>query len=77
MIPGPRHLSTRPGPLQLLPSLPELPLLLPPCMLQLLWGEGGVRRFYRGFTPCLMRAMPANGVMLLTVDTVTGMLNKP
>ena len=46
-------------------------------MLQLLWGEGGVRRFYRGFTPCLMRAMPANGVMLLTVDTVTGMLNKP
>ena len=42
-----------------------------------LWAEGGVARFYRGFAPCLLRAVPANGVMLLTVDKVTGMLNKP
>jgi hypothetical protein len=47
-------------------------LLLP----QLLWAEGGVKRFYRGFTPCLIRAAPANGAMLLTVDTVTNWLNK-
>jgi solute carrier family 25 carnitine/acylcarnitine transporter 20/29 len=44
--------------------------------LQLLWAEGGVKRFYRGFTPCLIRAAPANGAMLLTVDTVTNWLNK-
>lgn len=42
-----------------------------------LWTEGGVKRFYRGFTPCLLRAVPANGVMLLTVDKVTTMLNRP
>lgn len=41
-----------------------------------LWREGGVSRFYRGFTPCLLRAVPANGVMLLTVDRVTALLNK-
>jgi solute carrier family 25 carnitine/acylcarnitine transporter 20/29 len=41
-----------------------------------LWREGGVSRFYRGFTPCLLRAVPANGVMLLTVDRVTAMLNR-
>lgn len=41
-----------------------------------LWTEGGVSRFYRGFTPCLLRAVPANGVMLLTVDRVTAMLNR-
>jgi len=40
-----------------------------------LWGEGGVKRFYRGFTPCLIRAAPANGVMLLTVEKVQGLLN--
>jgi hypothetical protein len=37
---------------------------------RLLWAEGGVRRFYKGFAPCLIRAAPANGVMLLTVDKV-------
>lgn len=41
-----------------------------------LMADGGPRRFYRGFTPCLARAMPANGVMLYTVDTVTALLNK-
>ena len=44
------------------------------CM-QKLMAEGGPSRFYRGFTPCLMRAAPANGVMLYTVDKVTQLLN--
>ncbi|KXZ45758.1 hypothetical protein GPECTOR_51g744 [Gonium pectorale] len=43
---------------------------------RLLWAEGGVKRFYKGFTPCLIRAAPANGVMLLTVDKVTAFLNR-
>ncbi|KAG2495155.1 hypothetical protein HYH03_006763 [Edaphochlamys debaryana] len=47
-----------------------------PTTVRLLWAEGGVRRFYKGFTPCLIRAAPANGVMLLTVDKVTTWLNK-
>jgi solute carrier family 25 carnitine/acylcarnitine transporter 20/29 len=41
-----------------------------------LWAEGGIRRFYKGFTPCLIRAVPANGAMLFTVDRVTTMLNQ-
>lgn len=41
-----------------------------------LWAEGGVRRFYKGFAPCLIRAVPANGAMLYTVDKVTTLLNK-
>ncbi|CAL5227929.1 g10976 [Coccomyxa viridis] len=41
---------------------------------QKLWAEGGAGRFYKGFTPCLLRAFPANGIMLLTVDKVTYML---
>ncbi len=41
---------------------------------QLLWAEGGIGRFYRGFTPCILRAAPANGVMLLTVEKVQGLL---
>jgi len=36
-----------------------------------LWSEGGISRFYRGFAPCIMRAMPANAAMLYTVDMVT------
>jgi solute carrier family 25 carnitine/acylcarnitine transporter 20/29 len=40
-----------------------------------LWGEGGVARFYKGFTPCIMRAAPANGVMLYTVGKMQSLLN--
>lgn len=54
----------------------SLLLLCCMCLLQLLWAEGGMKRFYRGFTPCLIRAAPANGAMLYTVDTVTNWLNK-
>ena len=32
-----------------------------------LWTEGGVSRFYKGVTPCLLRAVPANAIMLITV----------
>jgi solute carrier family 25 carnitine/acylcarnitine transporter 20/29 len=32
-----------------------------------LWKEGGVSRFYKGVTPCLLRAVPANAIMLITV----------
>ena len=46
---------------------------LPACP-QALWAEGGVSRFYRGFSPCIMRAAPANGVMLFTVDRVSYLL---
>lgn len=31
-----------------------------------LYKEGGIKRFYKGFTPCLMRAIPANAVLLLS-----------
>ncbi|CAG9463121.1 unnamed protein product [Pedinophyceae sp. YPF-701] len=37
--------------------------------------EGGVKRFYKGFAPCLIRAMPANAAMLFTVDKVTEALS--
>lgn len=36
-----------------------------------LYEEGGVRRFYRGFSPCLARAAPANAAMLFTVEKVS------
>ena len=32
-----------------------------------LYAHGGLIRFYRGFVPCLLRSVPANGAMLLTV----------
>ena len=41
---------------------------------QKLWAEGGVSRFYRGFTPCIIRAAPANAAMLFTVDKVNTLL---
>lgn len=32
--------------------------------------EGGWRRFFKGFSPCLLRAIPANVTMLWTVEKV-------
>lgn len=52
-----------------------LPCSPAPLLPQKLYAEGGVPRLFRGFSPCLMRAVPANGVMLFTVDKVTHMLN--
>ncbi|KAL6783689.1 hypothetical protein ACKKBF_B05440 [Auxenochlorella protothecoides x Auxenochlorella symbiontica] len=39
-----------------------------------LWAEGGAGRFLRGLSLCLMRAVPANAVMLGTVSRVQVML---
>ena len=35
-----------------------------------LYTSGGVRAFYRGLVPCLLRASPANAGMLFTVDYI-------
>eukprot|EP01096_Ripella_sp_DP13-Kostka_P014888 TRINITY_DN6825_c0_g1_i2.p2 TRINITY_DN6825_c0_g1~~TRINITY_DN6825_c0_g1_i2.p2 ORF type:complete len:332 (-),score=95.78 TRINITY_DN6825_c0_g1_i2:106-981(-) len=35
-----------------------------------LWKEGGVKRYLKGFTPCLMRSLPANGAMVICYDQV-------
>lgn len=43
--------------------------------MQKLYAEGGIGRFYKGFTPCIARAAPANAAMLFTVDRVTNYLN--
>ena len=41
-----------------------------------LYADGGLIRFYRGFVPCILRSVPANGAMLLTVDIVSDILKK-
>jgi len=33
-----------------------------------LYAEGGIKRFYKGFSPCILRAVPANSVLLLTAS---------
>eukprot|EP00118_Oscarella_pearsei_P004242 m.17797 g.17797 ORF g.17797 m.17797 type:complete len:302 (+) comp27555_c0_seq4:82-987(+) len=33
-----------------------------------LYKEEGLRRFFRGLSPCLMRSLPANAVMFVTVE---------
>lgn len=38
------------------------------CAKKLYLTEGGWKRFFRGFTPCLMRAVPANATMLYVVE---------
>jgi len=35
-----------------------------------LYKQGGVKRFYAGVLPCLLRASPANAGMLYTVDKI-------
>lgn len=39
-------------------------------LIQALWAEGGVGRFYKGFTPAILRAMPANGIMLVRTSSL-------
>lgn len=39
------------------------------CVRKLYYNEGGITRFYRGFTPCLMRSIPANAAMFCVVET--------
>lgn len=38
------------------------------CARKLHCDEGGWRRFFRGFTPCMLRAIPANATMLIVVE---------
>lgn len=38
------------------------------CARQLYFNEGGAKRFFRGFTPCLMRSIPANATMLFVLE---------
>ena len=38
------------------------------CAKKLYVEEGGLRRFFRGVTPCLMRSIPANATMLLVLE---------
>ena len=40
-----------------------------------LYASGGVRAFYRGLVPCLLRASPANAGMLFTVDYVRRLID--
>jgi solute carrier family 25 carnitine/acylcarnitine transporter 20/29 len=36
-----------------------------------LYVEGGVPRFFKGFTPCMIRAVPANAILLLTSSYIS------
>jgi solute carrier family 25 carnitine/acylcarnitine transporter 20/29 len=38
-----------------------------------IYASSGIKGFYRGFIPCLARAFPANGAMLLTVFQLKNM----
>ena len=40
------------------------------CVKKLYMEEGGWRRFYRGYTPCMMRSVPANAVLFTVVEKV-------
>lgn len=35
-----------------------------------LYAEGGLTRFFKGLTPCMMRSIPANAAMLFTFEKV-------
>ena len=41
------------------------------------YAEGGLRAFWRGLTPALLRAVPTNAVTFLTFDVAMGFLNPP
>lgn len=38
------------------------------CAKYLYKNEGGIPRFFRGFTPCLMRSVPANAIQFSTFE---------
>ena len=40
-----------------------------------LYAEGGYKRFYQGFSPCMMRAMPANAVYCLILRSYQNTFN--
>ena len=39
------------------------------CAKKLYRREGGLKRLYAGFTPCLMRSIPANATMFFVLET--------
>jgi solute carrier family 25 carnitine/acylcarnitine transporter 20/29 len=41
-----------------------------------LWATGGLRSFFVGFTPCLMRAFPANGACFMAYEASKKFLEK-
>ena len=41
-----------------------------------MWAEGGVKRFFKGITPCLMRAAPANAVCFLLYEKSIKLLDQ-
>jgi len=45
------------------------------CARKLYRDEGGWKRFYRGFTPCMLRSIPANATMLLVLEKSRQFLN--
>ena len=49
---------------------------IPHCAKTLYLEEGGVRRFFRGCAPCLMRSVPANATMLMTVEVCRNAIAK-
>jgi solute carrier family 25 (mitochondrial carnitine/acylcarnitine transporter), member 20/29 len=34
------------------------------------WREGGIKGYYKGFTPCILRAFPANAMALVAFEGV-------
>jgi len=42
-----------------------------------IYAEGGVRAFYRGLTPCLLRAAPVNASALFVWETAMRWMNAP
>jgi len=45
------------------------------CVRQL-YAQGGIKRFYKGYTPCLLRAVPANGTFFFMAEHAKSWLNK-
>jgi len=41
-----------------------------------MWAEGGLKRFFKGITPCLMRAAPANAVCFLLYEKSIKLLDQ-
>ena len=46
------------------------------CVSKLYRDEGGWTRFYRGFVPCMLRAVPANATMLIVLENTRLLLNR-
>ena len=44
------------------------------CILKLYNNEGGYKRFWKGFTPCLLRSVPVNATMLFVVESTRSMM---